>query len=67
MTTWKNGKRWVYSITYDEGCADLLKHALPLHTKQGAASQPIRWEEAGRRPGEGQRPVLAVSTRNQWS
>jgi hypothetical protein len=20
--TWKNGKRWVYSITYDEGCAD---------------------------------------------
>ncbi len=33
MTTWKNGKRWVYSITYDEGCADLLKHALPLHRK----------------------------------
>jgi len=29
--TWKNGKRWVYSITYDEGCADLLKYALPLH------------------------------------
>jgi hypothetical protein len=61
MTTWGNGKRWVYSITYDEGCADLLKHALPLHTKRGAA-----WAEAGRRPGEGQGPVLAVSTRNSW-
>ena len=28
---WKDGKRWVYSITYDEGCQDLLKYALPLH------------------------------------
>jgi peptidoglycan/xylan/chitin deacetylase (PgdA/CDA1 family) len=33
--TWKNGKRWVYSITYDEGCQALLKHALPLHGKYG--------------------------------
>jgi len=33
--TWKHGKRWVYSITYDEGCADLLKYALPLHRKYG--------------------------------
>src|SRR3990172_11937995 len=32
---WKNGKRWVYSITYDEGCADLLKYALPLHRQYG--------------------------------
>ena len=32
---WKDGKRWVYSITYDEGCADLLKYALPLHRKYG--------------------------------
>ena len=31
--TWKNNKRWVYSVTYDEGCADLLKHVLPLHRK----------------------------------
>jgi Polysaccharide deacetylase len=29
--TWKNGKKWVYSITYDEGCADLLQYALPIH------------------------------------
>jgi len=35
VMTWKDGKRWVYSITYDEGCADLLKHALPLHRKYG--------------------------------
>ena len=28
---WKNGKTWVYSITYDEGCAALLDHALPIH------------------------------------
>ena len=32
---WKNGKRWVYSITYDEGCAALLDHALPLHRRYG--------------------------------
>ena len=32
---WKNGKRWVYSITYDEGCEALLEHALPLHRKYG--------------------------------
>ncbi len=32
---WKDGKRWVYSITYDEGCADLLTHALPIHRKYG--------------------------------
>ncbi|MDH7569502.1 MAG: polysaccharide deacetylase family protein [Armatimonadota bacterium] len=32
---WKHGKRWVYSITYDEGCAALLEHALPLHREYG--------------------------------
>ena len=32
---WKDGKTWVYSITYDEGCEDLLRHALPLHRKYG--------------------------------
>lgn len=33
--SWKDGKRWVYSITYDEGCADLLTHALPVHRRYG--------------------------------
>ena len=33
--TWQNGKRWVYSITYDEGCAALLEHALPVHRQFG--------------------------------
>ena len=33
--TWKDGKRWVYSITYDEGCEALLTHALPIHRKYG--------------------------------
>lgn len=33
--TWKHGKKWVYSITYDEGCADLLKFALPIHREFG--------------------------------
>lgn len=33
--SWKNGKRWVYSITYDEGCEKLLEHALPIHRKYG--------------------------------
>ncbi|NDK17074.1 MAG: hypothetical protein GW911_34030, partial [Armatimonadetes bacterium] len=32
---WKDGKRWVYSITYDEGCAALLEHAVPLHREYG--------------------------------
>ena len=33
--TWKHGKRWVYSITYDEGCEALLDHALPVHREFG--------------------------------
>lgn len=33
--TWKDGKRWVYSITYDEGCAALLDHALAVHRQFG--------------------------------
>jgi len=32
---WKDGKRWVYSITYDEGCEALLEHAVPVHRKSG--------------------------------
>jgi peptidoglycan/xylan/chitin deacetylase (PgdA/CDA1 family) len=32
---WKDGKRWVYSITYDEGCQPLLDHAVPIHRKYG--------------------------------
>lgn len=32
---WKDGKRWVYSITYDEGCEELLRHALPVHRRHG--------------------------------
>ncbi|MBI3117753.1 MAG: polysaccharide deacetylase family protein [Candidatus Hydrogenedentes bacterium] len=32
---WKGGKKWVYSITYDEGAQGLLKHAVPLHRKYG--------------------------------
>jgi len=32
---WKNGKRWAYSITYDEGCAALLDHALAVHRRFG--------------------------------
>ena len=32
---WKDGKRWVYSITYDEGCQALLEHAAPVHRRYG--------------------------------
>ena len=35
MMTWPDGKRWVYSITYDEGCAALLEHALDVHREFG--------------------------------
>jgi len=33
--TWKDGKKWVYSITYDEGCAALMDHAVPVHREFG--------------------------------
>jgi peptidoglycan/xylan/chitin deacetylase (PgdA/CDA1 family) len=33
--TWKDGKSWVYSITYDEGCQALLDHAVPIHRQFG--------------------------------
>ena len=33
--SWPNNKRWVYSITYDEGCAALLDNALPVHRQYG--------------------------------
>lgn len=32
---WKHGKRWVYSITYDEALADLHRFAVPLHEELG--------------------------------
>jgi len=32
---WKDGKSWVYSITYDEGCAALLDYAVYIHRKYG--------------------------------
>jgi peptidoglycan/xylan/chitin deacetylase (PgdA/CDA1 family) len=32
---WPHNKRWVYSITYDEGCEALLEHALPVHRRIG--------------------------------
>jgi hypothetical protein len=31
--TWKHGRRWVCSITYDERRADLLKFAARLHRR----------------------------------
>ncbi len=33
--TWKDGKKWVYSICYDEGFVELLKYVVPLHEKYG--------------------------------
>lgn len=32
---WKHGHAFAYSITYDEGFADLIDHALPVHQKYG--------------------------------
>ncbi|MCY3771835.1 MAG: polysaccharide deacetylase family protein [Gemmatimonadetes bacterium] len=32
---WKYGKRWVYSITYDEALADLHRFAIPMHDEYG--------------------------------
>jgi len=32
---WKHGKRWVYSITYDEALAELHRFAVPMHEEFG--------------------------------
>ena len=32
---WKHGKRWVYSITYDEGLVELHRFAVPMHQEYG--------------------------------
>ena len=32
---WKDGRRWAYSITYDEGLRDILEYALPAHREFG--------------------------------
>ncbi len=32
---WKYGKRWVYSITYDEALVELHEHAVPIHEEYG--------------------------------
>jgi peptidoglycan/xylan/chitin deacetylase (PgdA/CDA1 family) len=32
---WPQGKKWAYSITYDEGVEELLQHVVPLHRKHG--------------------------------
>ncbi len=35
ISPWKYGKRWVYSITYDEALADLHRFAIPMHEEYG--------------------------------
>lgn len=35
ICNWKHGKRWVYSITYDEALADLHRFAVPFHEEFG--------------------------------
>ena len=38
---WPRQKRWVYSITYDEGCQALLDHALAVHREYGVPGLAI--------------------------
>ncbi|MFC1526949.1 polysaccharide deacetylase family protein [Candidatus Latescibacterota bacterium] len=35
VCNWKHGKRWVYSITYDEALVDLHRFAIPVHEELG--------------------------------
>ena len=35
VCNWKHGKRWVYSITYDEALVDLHRFAIPHHEDLG--------------------------------
>jgi len=33
--TWKHGKRWVYTVTYDEAMVELHEHTIPVHEELG--------------------------------
>lgn len=33
--TWKHGKRWAYSVTYDEALVELFDYTVPLHEELG--------------------------------
>lgn len=33
--TWKHGKRWVYTVTYDEALVELFQYTVPLHERLG--------------------------------
>jgi hypothetical protein len=35
IADWKHGKRWAYSITYDEALAELYEFAVPIHDSLG--------------------------------
>jgi peptidoglycan/xylan/chitin deacetylase (PgdA/CDA1 family) len=32
---WKHGKRWAYTVTYDEAMSELFDHTIPLHEELG--------------------------------
>ncbi|MBV7333344.1 polysaccharide deacetylase family protein [Chloroflexi bacterium TSY] len=34
-STWKHGKRWAYTVTYDEALTELFDHVVPLHEELG--------------------------------
>ena len=34
-TTWKHGKRWVYTVTYDEAMVELHDYTIPVHEELG--------------------------------
>ncbi len=34
-TTWKHGKEWAYTVTYDEALTELFDHTVPLHEELG--------------------------------
>jgi peptidoglycan/xylan/chitin deacetylase (PgdA/CDA1 family) len=33
--TWKHGKRWAYTVTYDEALIELFQYVVPLHERLG--------------------------------
>jgi peptidoglycan/xylan/chitin deacetylase (PgdA/CDA1 family) len=33
--TWKHGKRWVYTVTFDEALIELYDHTIPVHQELG--------------------------------
>ncbi|MCF6287057.1 MAG: polysaccharide deacetylase family protein [Candidatus Hydrogenedentes bacterium] len=70
-TPWPNGKKWVYSITYDEGCEEQLKYAAPIPRKFGIPGHvPLVSSQLGMKrnvPGSSYHDMMILSPEQMGS